>query len=170
MWQQKLATERCRECSSEKLRFRRLITDSIKERFLSSILSLSSRSLFSIPFLIPVTNFIPFANSFWNNSADIYPLSPQTVSSKFFSRFSTGVRSFSFAGVSVKLCSFPDKSMAKCSLKPKNHPTELLPNFLIHSSRLKEYGEDYLRYNNDPKYKAPPEEFKTDEWWKKRGL
>ena len=35
---------------------------------------------------------------------------------------------------------------------------------------LEEYGEDYLRYNNDPKYKAPPEEFKTDEWWKKRGL
>ena len=35
---------------------------------------------------------------------------------------------------------------------------------------LKEYGEDYLRYTSDPKRKEPPAEFKTDEWWKKRGL
>ena len=45
-------------------------------------------------------------------------------------------------------------------------PTQLDPEDYI----LQEYGEDYLRYTSDPEYKAPPEEFKSDEWWKKRGL
>ena len=39
---------------------------------------------------------------------------------------------------------------------------------------LKEYGDDYVRYTFDPLYKELPadvrKEFKTDEWWKKRGL
>ena len=39
---------------------------------------------------------------------------------------------------------------------------------------IDEYGPDYVKYTFDPKYKElPPEvkqEFKTDEWWKKRGL
>lgn len=38
----------------------------------------------------------------------------------------------------------------------------------------KEYGEDYVRYPSDPKYKPlPPElmkEFETDERWKKRNI
>ncbi|MBQ3565158.1 MAG: hypothetical protein IJA14_03340 [Alphaproteobacteria bacterium] len=39
---------------------------------------------------------------------------------------------------------------------------------------MKEYGEDYVRYNFEPEYKSLPKkirkEFDTDKWWKKRGL
>ena len=49
-----------------------------------------------------------------------------------------------------------------------------LPNNLIDekwNTILKEFGKDYL-YDDDgnPPKKELPKEFKTDEWWKKRGL
>ena len=57
-----------------------------------------------------------------------------------------------------------------CPFCGKKLPEWLDPTDTIY----KEYGEDYVRMNNDPKYKPlPPEirkEFDTDEWWKKRGL
>lgn len=58
MLQQKLATELWRECSSDKLHFRRLITDSVKEHFFSSILSFDIYSL--LPRTVP-SNFRSFS-------------------------------------------------------------------------------------------------------------
>jgi len=49
-------------------------------------------------------------------------------------------------------------------------PIPLDPEEVIYE----EYGEDYVRYTSDPKYKELPpkirKEFDSDEWWKKRGL
>ena len=45
-------------------------------------------------------------------------------------------------------------------------PEPIGPDYYL----LQEYGYDYIRDEDEPEYKAPPEEFKTDEWWKKRGL
>ena len=57
-----------------------------------------------------------------------------------------------------------------CPFCGRKLPNPLDPEDVIYE----EYGEDYVRLNNDPKYKPlPPEvrkEFDSDEWWKKRGL
>ena len=57
-----------------------------------------------------------------------------------------------------------------CPWCGKKLPEELHPDDTI----KKEFGEDYIKFPNEPGYKQlPPEvkkEFETDEWWKKRNI
>ena len=73
-----------------------------------------------------------------------------------FSIFKSGSRQF---GMCIDYCPFCGK--------------KLPPNLIDERERViqNELGIDYVpSYSNEDDGKALPAEFKTDEWWKKRGL
>jgi hypothetical protein len=78
------------------------------------------------------------------------------LAERFFSIYAAGSNRY---GIHIPYCPF-------CGSK--------LPELLVDErwdTILTELGPDYLPDDdNNPPKKELPEEFKTDEWWKKRGL
>ena len=54
-------------------------------------------------------------------------LSPNSLPNKRLANAGAGLRSSTLPGISVKLSNSPRSLKSRCSLKPKNQPTEVLP-------------------------------------------
>ena len=125
----KLSRALCLECSTCAIFLSSSLTVSIMARFLRS--SLSETDI-SAPFILLfnlVISCILSTNSLLNRFFPIYPLSPTSFpyinSTKAL--YSSGLRSSTSPGVTIKFRSSPRSLHIKCSLNPKNHPMEHLP-------------------------------------------